>query len=480
MYTEFTSSSPSKPSLFETETHYQFLYEIAQGGMSKIYLAHQVASVGLKRPVVIKHLLPLSEGDEHLRQMFLDEAQLLLGFTHPHLVKIFEVGLMHNRPFLAMEYIKGPTLSTLLKEQRTRKKKLPLEISLGIAIGLTQALEYLHSYHDSQGKWLSIIHRDLKPSNVLLSQEGVVKLIDFGIAQATSKRHQTQTGVVKGTLGYLAPEQIKGDPACQKSDVFNLGILLFQLFVGKYPYKGKNGAQRLQKLMRGEYRHPQSQGYCSDQIARLLIACLDLKAENRPTMSEILSSLTQECQKSHFFPTFIGLRDWMKQQEWQSLNVGLQHQSSLAQLKLFTPSSSTQDPSSSPSTPSTHSNSAAHSNSSTRSSSSSQISQFNPLNQPSISSYTSSSEQNIQRQELHFESNLVRNHSMQSSNSVDFSSHSYPSPSHLTSSSDLNDQKTSFINRSHQMHSQSLNQRILLLLGVILIFILLCALFYAL
>ena len=299
-----TTLSPSTQSPLG---NYELICEIARGGMANVDLFKHKNAFGIERKVVIKQVLSSLQERTQLHTMFIDEARLMMEFNHPHLARIFEVGSYQNRPFLAMEYIHGPTLRDILQLQRQTNTPVPRSVALGIALGLTQALDYLHHYKNDQGQWLSIIHRDLKPSNILISLDGVVKLIDFGIAHTQSKLHHTQTGVVKGTIGYLAPEQVKGDGVFQKSDVFNLGILLFQLFLGRYPFMGNTDAQRLQSLVRGQVIETEYQGLCSERLYALLMHCLSIEVDQRPTMRDIIKVLTQECAHQGHIPTFVSI-----------------------------------------------------------------------------------------------------------------------------------------------------------------------------
>jgi len=292
---------------------YRIVKEIARGGMASVSLAFQSTSVGLERRVVIKSVLQHMTDNQDFVTMFVDEARLMMSFSHPHIAQVFEAGQLEGRHFIAMEYVQGVTLSQMIKAARKSGEHIPYEVAFGLALALSEALAYVHQRCDEYGNWLSIIHRDLKPSNVLVGYDGVVKLIDFGIAQAASKQHQTKTGVLKGTVGYLAPEQILDEPVDQRADVFTLGLLLYQTFVGKYPFLGRNDAQRLRALINGEPIDPKScRPDCPDALSHLLLKCLSSSPKDRFYMRELVRELASCARQMGLTPHFQVISDWVQ------------------------------------------------------------------------------------------------------------------------------------------------------------------------
>jgi serine/threonine protein kinase len=292
---------------------YTILKEIARGGMAEVSLAQQATAVGLSRAVVLKRTLPQLAGDVEFSTMFVDEARLMMSFSHPHIAQVFDAGLLEGRHFIAMEYVPGATLSALLSASRRAPEPIPYEVAFGLALALAEALDYVHQRCDEYGNWLSIIHRDLKPSNVLVRADGVVKLIDFGIAQAASKRHHTRTGTVKGTVGYLAPEQILGEQVDQRADVFSLGLLLYQIFLGRYPFPGKSDAQRLRRLMSGDALSPQAcRPDCPPALSALLSRALAPRPSERPFMGQLISELVSCARQMGLCPHLQVISAWAR------------------------------------------------------------------------------------------------------------------------------------------------------------------------
>jgi serine/threonine protein kinase len=293
---------------------YRLVKELARGGMAVVSLAYQTTSLGLERRVVIKSVLPHMVNQQEFVTMFIDEARLMMSFSHPHIAQVFEAGQLEGRHFIAMEYINGATLSSLIRATQKRKEHIPYEVAFGVALALGEALSYVHQRCDEFGNWLSIIHRDLKPSNVLIRPDGVVKLIDFGIAQAASKQHQTKTGVLKGTIGYLAPEQILGEAVDQRADVFTLGLLLYQIFLGRYPFPGKNDAQRLRSLLDGAPLSPERcRPGCPPQLSELLLKSLASNPQERLQMSELVEGLAACARTMQLTPHFRVIGAWVRE-----------------------------------------------------------------------------------------------------------------------------------------------------------------------
>ena len=310
---DLETTSMSHELIGEPFGDYLLIKEIARGGMALVSLAEQKTSVGLKRRVVIKSVLPHMISNDDFVTMFVDEARLMMSFSHPHVAQVFEAGQLEGRHFIAMEYVHGVTLSEMIKAARQSGEHIPYEVAFGVALALAEALSYVHQRCDDYGNWLSIIHRDLKPSNVLVGYDGVVKLIDFGIAQAASKQHQTKTGVLKGTVGYLAPEQILDEPVDQRADVFTLGLLLYQTFLGRYPFPGRNDAQRLRALIQGEPLAPHScRPDCPEPLARLLLKSLASSPSDRLYMRELVTELAQCAREMKLTPHFQVISDWVR------------------------------------------------------------------------------------------------------------------------------------------------------------------------
>ena len=219
---------------------YNVIRKLDAGGMAEIFLAEAESIEGFKKRVAIKRVLPELVEQKKLLAMFLDEARLSLRFNHANIAHTFDVGRSDNTYFIVMEYVEGTNLKRVVDTLRKRRKKLPVALSLYIIIEVCRGLAYAHDFRDNEGNLLNVVHRDVSPPNVLLSRQGEIKIVDFGLAKATSQLEITESGMVKGKFAYLSPEVAFGNPADLRSDVFAVGIILFELLTGERLFLGEN------------------------------------------------------------------------------------------------------------------------------------------------------------------------------------------------------------------------------------------------
>ncbi len=288
---------------------YTILRPIAKGGMAELYLARQRGLEGVERVVVLKRILEKHAHDEEFVTMFLDEARLLAALSHPNIAQVFEVGQVAGSYYLAMEYVRGPTLGRLMGATRD-SGGVPRREALGVGLAIAEALHYVHERRDEVGRPLDIVHRDLNPANVLVSYDGAVKLIDFGIAKAATKVYETRTGVIKGTYGYIAPEQLVGNtPVDRRADVFALGILLYELCVGQHPYDASDEPNLIDRILQARYRRPREvRPDVPRDLDRLIAACLAPQPEGRPEhLGEVIEALARHLGEQGIVPTMSGL-----------------------------------------------------------------------------------------------------------------------------------------------------------------------------
>ena len=194
--------------------------------MAEIFLARSRGMAGFARYVVLKRILPERGTDPRWIEMFLDEARLAAQLQHPNVAQVFDLGRLGEGYFFTMEYVHGANMREVLVRCAQRGQRLPLSVALGVAVGAASGLDHAHQRRDSEGKSLGIVHRDVSPSNLMLSYDGVVKLVDFGVAKAHLRSSVTQSGTVKGKISYLSPEQCRGREVDPRSDIFALGIFL--------------------------------------------------------------------------------------------------------------------------------------------------------------------------------------------------------------------------------------------------------------
>ena len=235
--------------------NFELVRLLAQGGMADIYLARQVGSA-LDRHVAVKVLNQARASDGEARALFLDEARLLAMLHHQHLATVFEVGADGAAHYLAMEYVHGADLRGLLGAASRAGVAIPYEVALSIIAAAAAGLDHAHRRCGPDGRPLHLVHRDVSLSNVMVGYDGSVKVVDFGIATATVSSHQTNPGIVRGKASYMSPEQCLGDPVDLRTDVFALGIVLYELTTGKRCFQGGSDFERMLAVVQGSYVPP--------------------------------------------------------------------------------------------------------------------------------------------------------------------------------------------------------------------------------
>jgi serine/threonine protein kinase len=228
----------SEPRAGTASTRYEILGRLAEGGMAEIFLAKSIGMAGLERHVVLKRVLPERARDPAFVAMFLDEARLAAQLHHPNVAQVYDIGKLGDSFFFTMEYVHGENARELLAKLMTQRRQLAIGDALTIVAGGAAGLHHAHERRGPDRKPLGIVHRDVSPSNVLVSYEGSVKVVDFGIAKANARNAaDTRTGSVKGKVAYMSPEQCKGRELDRRSDVFSLGIVLWELCTGHRLFK---------------------------------------------------------------------------------------------------------------------------------------------------------------------------------------------------------------------------------------------------
>jgi serine/threonine-protein kinase len=213
---------------------FELLGRLAMGGMAEIFLAREVVQ-GVPRHLVIKRVLPHVADDEDFIRMFLDEAKIATRLYHPNVCHMYEGGQIEGSYFMAMEWVHGVPLRRLIRRSRDTGG-IPVPVGLKVLSHVAEALHYCHHACDADGRPLQIVHRDVSPHNVMVSHSGLVKLLDFGIAKASTQAEKTEAGVIKGKYSYLSPEQCRGGEVDARSDIFALGVCLFETVTGKPLY----------------------------------------------------------------------------------------------------------------------------------------------------------------------------------------------------------------------------------------------------
>jgi serine/threonine protein kinase len=233
---------------------YHLLDRIAFGGMAEIYRAKTFDSTGQPHLVAVKRVLAHLAEDDDFIQMLVDEAKIASVLRHGNIARVYEFARAHGEYFIAMEHVDGKDMRTVLERCRTKKKPIPPEHAAYVAAEVGAALHAAHSAVDSRNRPLRIIHRDVSPSNIICSYAGEVKLCDFGIAKATLSRVTTKTGVIKGKVKYMSPEQALGRKLDHRSDVFSLGSCLYEMLTRIPPFTATNEMDLLIKVRDAKYK----------------------------------------------------------------------------------------------------------------------------------------------------------------------------------------------------------------------------------
>lgn len=242
-----------KPTLFGK---YLLLERVNVGGMAEVFIAKAFGVEGFERILAIKKILPTMAEDEEFITMFIDEARISVQLNHANIVHIHELGKHDDAYFIAMEYVAGRDLRTMLERYRRRKEMMPTAQAVYVASKICEGLDYAHRKKDARGQELHIIHRDVSPQNILCAYEGEVKIIDFGIAKAANRSQKTQAGILKGKFGYMSPEQVRGLPIDRRSDIFAVGVILYEMLTGEKLFVGESDFSTLEKVRNAEVPAP--------------------------------------------------------------------------------------------------------------------------------------------------------------------------------------------------------------------------------
>jgi serine/threonine protein kinase len=232
--------------------------------------------------VAVKRILPHLADNKEFVDMFIDEAKMVAGLTHPNIVQIFDLGRLDKSYYIAMEYVHGRDLRTILRRGRDRGLKMPLDLAVLIAARVASALEYAHRARDAAGRPMRIVHRDISPQNILISFEGDVKLTDFGIAKAATKASNTDRGALRGKLLYMSPEQAWGKPMDRRSDLYSLGILFYEMLTEQKPFLSNPEMSVLETVREGKVAPPSSVNpKVHDRLERIVMKALEKEPDHR-------------------------------------------------------------------------------------------------------------------------------------------------------------------------------------------------------
>ncbi len=238
---------------------YECLVPLAEGGMATVWAARLHGARGFERLVAVKTISAALAEDPAFSAMFLDEAHFASRIRHPNVVSVLDLGEIGDLLYLVMEWVDGEPLSGLMREAHARGRGFPLPIIGRLMLDVCAGLEAAHAFTGDDGVSVGLVHRDVSPQNVMVSRDGHVKLLDFGLAKATLLAgERTQPGHTKGKLGFMAPEQALGEQLDRRADLFPVGVMMFQLLTGKHPFRAHNTMATLQRLLTAALPTPRS------------------------------------------------------------------------------------------------------------------------------------------------------------------------------------------------------------------------------
>jgi eukaryotic-like serine/threonine-protein kinase len=287
------------PTTISTEASYRTLLTLAVGGMGQVDLAVRREG-NFERLFAIKRLRPELSSDAEVRSMFIDETRIAGLIRHPNVVSIVDVGEDETGPLAVMEFVDGISVAELVAKKEVHP--LPLDLALRIALQVAEGLHAAHELRASDGSPLELVHRDVSPQNILLGFDGIARVTDFGVAKALGRVSQTSTGVLKGKLGYISPEQLRFEEPDRRADLFALGVVLFELLTGQRLYRSQESMDGPRRIL--TEAPPDLADYRDDaepELVALLFELLAKQREARPDTAKqvarriesILAALTQ-------------------------------------------------------------------------------------------------------------------------------------------------------------------------------------------
>ena len=294
---------------------YELIRRFASGGMAELYVARAAGISGFEKIVALKRILPQYARNEDFVEMFLDEARLTATIQHNNVAQVYDIGQCDDGLFFTMEYVHGADLRAVLHVLSKREARMPLAHALTVGIGAAAGLHAAHERTSSDGRPLGIVHRDITPSNVLVSFDGCVKLIDFGIAKAERRTTETRAGTLKGKIAYMSPEQCAGEKLDRRSDVFSLGIVLFEATTGTRLFAAENEYAALRQIVDRDAPRPSSR--CPDYppaLEEIVVRALRRDRDERyPTALALEVDLEEFARASGLAISTAKLGAWMRE-----------------------------------------------------------------------------------------------------------------------------------------------------------------------
>jgi serine/threonine protein kinase len=308
-------TSNERPKVSTKFGKYTLIDRIAVGGMAEIFLARQAGLEGFEKTIVIKRIRPHLSKQASFVKMFLNEAKLAAQLNHPNIVQIYDLGKIGESYFIAMEYIFGRDMRRIIPKADSLGIPFPMVYALKIASSVCEGLYYAHQKVDLYGNPLNIVHRDVTPENIFVSFDGTVKVLDFGIAKAANQIEQTRAGEIKGKLSYMSPEQCMGKMLDCRSDLFSLGVVLYEWLTGFKLFTGDSEVAILKSITEGKIYAPSYfKADIPEAVESILMKALEKDREQRyQTAWEMQYDLDQFLSQYEFTPSNIHLSNFLKQ-----------------------------------------------------------------------------------------------------------------------------------------------------------------------
>jgi len=279
---------------------YYLLERLAVGGMAEVYLAKSFMGAGGDRLVALKRILPSIAEDDEFIAMFIDEAKIAGQLNHANVAQIFDLGKINQSYFIAMEYVSGHDLRALWERTRDGGEGMPIGLACYVTQKICDGLDYAHRRRDNRGRPLNIIHRDVSPQNILMSYDGDVKVIDFGIAKAANRMVRTQTGILKGKFAYMAPEQARGEPTDHRADIFAIGVILYELLTGERAFKAESDFALLEKVRKVDLVPPRKlKPHIPKDLERIVYKAMEREAADRYPHASVMAGELDRFMQNH-------------------------------------------------------------------------------------------------------------------------------------------------------------------------------------
>jgi eukaryotic-like serine/threonine-protein kinase len=271
------------------QQRYRVLEKIASGGMAEVFRAESAGLEGFKKTVAIKRVLPHLSEKKQFIGMFLDEARLSAHLSHSNCVQVFDIGVGDNTYFIVMEFVDGADLKAVIENQKKSGQSFPIEEACLICVRICEGLAYAHELIDGTGQNIGIVHRDMSPPNVLITAFGEVKIVDFGLAKANSQLEHSEPGIIKGKFSYLSPEAALGHPVDARTDIFAVGIILWELLAGRRLFIGESDLETVRQVQSARVPPIRTiNPYASLELEAVLAKALARDPEHRYQMARDL------------------------------------------------------------------------------------------------------------------------------------------------------------------------------------------------